>query len=69
MTRPRKQSILINVSWDDIQDKPTEFGAVSVTFENLDANGAVGTESDQVSRGNHDHDIGNMALFFENQLI
>jgi hypothetical protein len=69
MTRPRKQSIIINVSWDDIQGKPAEFGAVSVTFENLDANGAVGTGTDQVARGDHDHDVGNMALFFENKLI
>ena len=69
MTRPRKKSIIINVNWDNIQNKPTDLGAVSVTFENLDANGAVGPEANQVSRGDHDHDIGNMALFFENQLI
>lgn len=40
-----------------------------VTFENLNANGDVGPGADQVAAGNHDHDIGDIVLWFENQLI
>ena len=40
-----------------------------VNFEALEAIGDVGSGSDQLARGNHDHEIGNMALFFENKLL
>lgn len=41
----------------------------TATFEALDFNGAVGAGPKQVARGDHDHEIGNMVLHFENQLI
>ena len=67
MTRARKKSITINVNWNQIADKPDEIGAV--TFEVLNANGDVGTGADQVAKGDHDHEIGDMTLIFENALI
>ena len=39
-----------------------------VTFEALNANGDVGTGVDQLAPGNHDHEIGDMQLLFENAL-
>lgn len=69
MTRPRKNSIVVNVNWNDIQNKPSDLGSISVTFENLNGNGDVGTGADQVAAGNHDHNIGNQVLLFENALI
>jgi hypothetical protein len=67
MTRARKQGISINVNWNQIEDKPDEIGAV--TFETLAANGDVGSQPGQVAEGNHDHEIGDMVLLFNNQLI
>jgi len=69
MTRARKQGILVNTNWADIQNKPSDLGADQVTYENLNANGDVGNGADQVARGDHDHDIGNMVLVFENGLV
>lgn len=40
-----------------------------VTFEALEGNGDVGTGANQVARGNHDHEIGDMTVIFNNQLI
>jgi hypothetical protein len=65
MTRSRKQSILINVDWDHIQNKPIS----EVTFESLLANGDVGINADQVAPGNHDHEIGDMTVLFNNTII
>lgn len=65
MTRSRKQGIIINVDWDAIQNKPIS----EVTFEQLLANGDIGSDADQVAPGNHDHDIGNVTSIFENNLI
>ena len=39
-----------------------------VTFETLNTNGDVGTGADQLAPGNHDHEIGDMELLFENAL-
>lgn len=69
MTRARKNSILINTYWNDIQNKPINIGADQVTYENLAANGDVGTGAGQVAIGDHDHEIGNQVLIFENALI
>jgi hypothetical protein len=69
MTRARKQGILVNVNWDDIQNKPADLGSGAVTYENLAANGDVGSGADQVAQGDHDHDIGNQVLNFENALV
>ena len=68
-TRARKQSILIITNWDDILNVPSDLGADQVTYENLNANGDVGTGADQVAQGNHDHDVGNQVLNFENALV
>jgi hypothetical protein len=64
-TRARKQGILINVDWDHIQNKPVS----EVTFESLQTNGDVGSGADQVAQGNHDHDVGDLSLWFQNKLI
>jgi hypothetical protein len=69
MTRARKNGILVTFQWEDIQNKPSNLGADQVTYENLDANGDVGSDADQVAPGDHDHDIGNMVLIFENGLV
>lgn len=37
-----------------------------ITFENLFANGDVGPGRDQVARGDHDHEIGDMVTLFNN---
>lgn len=44
-------------------------GDLSATFETLNALGDVGTGEDQLAIGNHDHEIGDMKLLFENNLI
>lgn len=69
MTRPRKHGILVTFEWDDIQHKPENIGADQVTYENLAANGDVGTGATQVAQGDHDHEIGDMTLIFDNALI
>jgi hypothetical protein len=69
MTRARKNGILVNLNWDDILNVPSDLGADQVTYENLNANGDVGTGADQVAQGNHDHDVGNQVLNFENALV
>jgi hypothetical protein len=69
MTRARKNSILINLNWEDVENVPSDLGADQVTYENLNANGDVGTGAEQVARGDHDHDIGNQVLNFENALV
>jgi len=43
--------------------------ADKVTYENLSANGDVGDNAGQVAEGNHDHEIGDVSLLFENSLI
>lgn len=68
-TRARKQGVLVNVNWADIPGKPQNIGADQVTYENLNLNGAVGSGATQVAAGNHDHEIGDVTLLFENQLI
>jgi hypothetical protein len=67
MTRARKKGILINVNWTQIADKPAGLGPV--TYEQLAANGDVGTGATQVAQGDHDHEIGDMTLIFENALV
>ena len=69
MTRARKQGILINLNWSDIQNVPSDLGADQVTFENLNANGDVGTGAEQVARGDHDHNVADLTLIFNNNLI
>lgn len=69
MTRARKNSILINLNWEDVENVPPDLGADQVTYEKLNANGDVGTGAEQVARGAHDHDIGNQVLNFENALV
>ena len=47
-------------------------GQVQKVFFGADriaANGDVGTGADQVAQGNHDHEIGDMTLIFENALV
>ena len=41
----------------------------NVTFEVLNINGDVGSGAGQLAPGNHDHEIGDMNVLFENQLI
>jgi len=41
----------------------------AITFEALSGNGDIGTGADQVARGDHDHDVGDLVVLFENQLI
>lgn len=65
-TRSRKQGIVVNIDWDTIQNKPV-IGAA--TFEELQAIGDIGTGADQVAPGDHDHDIGDVSLIFENSLV
>lgn len=67
MTRARKKGIVINVDWSQIENKPDEIGAV--TYETLAANGDVGSGATQVAQGDHDHEIGDMTLVFENALV
>jgi hypothetical protein len=68
-TRARKQAVLVLTDWDDILNVPSDLGADQVTYENLAANGDVGTDADQVAQGSHDHDVGNQVLNFENALV
>jgi len=67
--RARNQGIIVNVDWDSIQNKPADIGATEVTYENLDANGDVGMNPGQVAPGDHDHEIGDMVVLFENQIV
>lgn len=67
MTRARKQGIVVNVDWSQIENKPGEIGPV--TYETLAANNDVGTGATQVAQGDHDHEIGDVTLIFENALI
>ena len=39
-----------------------------VTFETLFANGDVGSGSDQLAPGNHDHDVGDLSVLFDNKI-
>lgn len=39
-----------------------------VSFDNLNANGSIGQASNQVAFGDHDHEIGDIDVFFENAL-
>lgn len=66
MTRARKNSIVINVDWNNIANKPDEIGAV--TFETLNGNGDIGTGADQVAVGDHDHEIGDMIVLLNNAM-
>ena len=67
MTRARKQGIVVNVDWSQIENRPGEIE--SFTYETLAANGDVGTGATQVAQGDHDHEIGDVTLIFENALI
>jgi len=69
MTRSRKSSLLFVTRWEDIIGKPSSLGIDAVTFEALQANGDIGAGQDQVSPGDHDHEIGDVSLTFENALI
>lgn len=40
-----------------------------VTFEVLMANLDVGSGADQLAFGNHDHDLGNLEVLFENRIV
>lgn len=40
-----------------------------ITFETLLNNGNVGYGANQLAPGNHDHDVGNLALLFENRIL
>lgn len=42
---------------------------IDVSFETLLAKGDVGQLADQLAIGNHDHDVGNLILLFENKII
>ena len=55
------------IVWKDLFDM-NEHTSV-VTFEALLANGDIGYAADQVSPGDHDHEIGDMEILFENNLI
>ena len=67
--RARNEGILINLDWSNIQNIPADIGSNQVTFEVLNANGDVGAGPAQVAAGDHDHEIGNVSLVFENALI
>lgn len=56
------------IDWISLDYYSTNNAGV-VTFENLLANGDIGSGADQVPAGDHDHDIGDIVLWFENQLI
>jgi len=68
-TRARKKSIRVDVDWENILNKPENLGEAAVTFEALDANGDVGEGATQVAAGDHDHEIGDVSLVFENALV
>ena len=40
-----------------------------ITFEALDRNGDVGAGADQLAAGNHDHDLGDLVLLFNNRIV
>lgn len=40
-----------------------------ITIELLQSLGLVGDQSDQIARGDHDHEVGDLSLYFANQLI
>lgn len=40
-----------------------------VTFEVLMSNLDVGSGADQLAIGNHDHDVGNLEILFENRIV
>ena len=40
-----------------------------ITFEVLSANNDVGQGANQVAIGNHDHDVGNLQVLFENRIV
>jgi hypothetical protein len=40
-----------------------------VTFETLFAKDDVGPGSDQLAQGNHDHDVGDLTVLFDNKII
>jgi len=62
-------SIILNSNWDTMQNKPTILTIGNITYEALNANGDVGENAGQLATGNHDHEIGDISLIFENQLI
>ena len=41
----------------------------AITFEALLANNDVGSGSDQVAAGDHDHDVGDLLVLFENRIV
>lgn len=53
--RPRQTAIFVQTNWNDIADKPAILTPAEVTFENLDANGDIGSGAAQVAQGNHSH--------------
>lgn len=40
-----------------------------INFEELNNNGAVGSQANQVAAGDHDHEVGDLSLIFENKLL
>ena len=58
---------IIESVWTDLFD--TNNLNTLITFENLLVNGDIGTASNQIAAGDHDHEIGDMNVLFENNLI
>lgn len=54
-------AIVASLSYNDLTNKPTLLVAGDITYENLDANGDVGTGAGQLAIGNHNHNLNNLA--------
>lgn len=58
------------VAWDENADQYIHVDASTlVTYEILSANGDIGPGSGQLAEGDHDHEVGDLVLLFDNALI
>lgn len=58
------------VAWDENADQYIHVDASTlVSYEILSANGDVGLEAGQLAAGDHDHEVGDLVLLFDNALI
>jgi hypothetical protein len=58
------------VAWDESSDQYIHVNASTlVTYEILATNGDVGSEAGQLAKGDHDHEVGDLVLLFDNALI
>ena len=59
----------LNEDLSDIVLDIENLSGFSVTMAYLESLNLVGDANNQLARGDHDHEVGDLSLYFENQLI